>query len=113
MVGFHIDDYCLNFLDCCQRRLGCRVDRSRFLVDINGRTVHVKSLPIGIPYEHFERMGQTAPEVLKEKGQKIILAVDRLDYTKGLVHRVKAFEKLLEKHPEYLEKVVFLQVRVM
>lgn len=37
--------------------------------------------------------------------QKIVLGVDRLDYTKGLVHRLKAFEKLLEKHPEHLEKV--------
>ena len=37
--------------------------------------------------------------------QKTVLGVDRLDYTKGLVHRLKAFEKLLEKHPEHIEKV--------
>lgn len=37
--------------------------------------------------------------------QKVVLGVDHLDYTKGLVHRLRAFEKLLEKHPEHIEKV--------
>jgi len=112
LVGFHIDDYCLNFLDCCQRRLGCRVDRTKFILELDGRTIHVKALPIGIPYDHFAELSKTAPVFLKEKNQKYILGVDRLDYTKGLVSRVKAFEKLLEKHPEHLEKVTFLQVAV-
>jgi hypothetical protein len=40
--------------------------------------------------------------------QKVVLGVDRLDYTKGLVHRLKAFEKLLERHPEHLEKVRYV-----
>ena len=47
MVGFHIEDYCFNFIDCCQRRLGCRVDRSNMLVEHGGRTVRVRALPIG------------------------------------------------------------------
>ena len=51
MVGFHTEDYCLNFLDCCQRCLGCRVDRSNMLVEHCGRTVKVKAMPIGIPYD--------------------------------------------------------------
>ncbi|XP_026680587.1 alpha,alpha-trehalose-phosphate synthase [UDP-forming]-like [Diaphorina citri] len=42
----------------------------------------------------------------------LVLSVDRLDYTKGLVHRLKAFETLLEKHPEHLEKVTLLQIAV-
>jgi trehalose-6-phosphate synthase len=40
--------------------------------------------------------------------QKVVLGVDRLDYTKGLVHRLKLFEKLLEKHPEHIEKVRYM-----
>ena len=51
MVGFHTEDYCINFLDCCQRSLGCRVDRSKMLIEHCGRTVMVKAMPIGIPYE--------------------------------------------------------------
>nr|CAD7426101.1 unnamed protein product [Timema monikensis] len=84
MVGFHIEDYCLNFIDCCSRRLGCRVDRNKMLVEIAGRTVHVKALPIGIPYDRFVELAETTPKFLKiSDSEKIILGVDRLDYTKG------------------------------
>ena len=56
MVGFHTEDYCLNFLDCAQRCLGCRVDRSNMLVEHCGRTVRVKAMPIGIPYDRYYAM---------------------------------------------------------
>ncbi|XP_071055913.1 uncharacterized protein [Onthophagus taurus] len=111
MVGFHITDYCLNFVDCCQRNLGCRVDRKNLLVEHGGRTVRVRPLPIGIPYDRFVELATKAPPLLPSN-PKIILGVDRLDYTKGLVHRFKMFEKLLEKHPEHKEKVTFLQIAV-
>jgi len=107
MIAFHIVDYCLNFIDCCQRRLGCRVDRNSMLVEHGGRTVRVRSLPIGTPYERFLKLAQTVPPVMAASNQKLILGVDRLDYTKGLVHRLRAFEILLEKHPEHKEKVRF------
>jgi trehalose 6-phosphate synthase/phosphatase len=105
MIGFHIVDYCLNFIDCCQRRLGCRVDRSSMLVEVGGRTVRVRALPIGIPFERFVKMAQDSPQMVTCNNQKLILGVDRLDYTKGLVHRLKAYERLLEKYPDYKEKV--------
>ncbi|XP_072155204.1 uncharacterized protein [Bemisia tabaci] len=112
-VGFHIEDYCLNFIDCCCRRLGCRVDRSGMLVELAGRTIHVKALPIGIPYERFVQLAEAAPVSIKDtESVKVILGVDRLDYTKGLVHRILAFERLLEKYPQYIEKVTLLQVSV-
>ncbi|XP_054265178.1 uncharacterized protein LOC128988028 isoform X2 [Macrosteles quadrilineatus] len=112
MVGFHIEDYCLNFVDCCQRRLGCRVDRKSLLVEHGGRTVRVRPLPIGIPYQRFVELAEQAPQMVTNTTQKIILGVDRLDYTKGLVHRLRAFERLLEKHPEHIQKVSFLQIAV-
>jgi len=104
MVGFHIQDYCLNFVDCCQRCLGCRVDRKNLLVEHGGRTVRVRPLPIGIPFDRFVLLAETANRVM-QSNQKIVLGVDRLDYTKGLVHRLKAFEMLLEKHPEHRQQV--------
>lgn len=111
MVGFHIQDYCLNFVDCCQRNLGCRVDRKNLLVEHGGRSVRVRPLPIGIPFNRFVELAKKAKKVIKTK-QKIILGVDRLDYTKGLVHRLKAFEMLLEKHPEHIGNVSMLQISV-
>ncbi|XP_032515582.2 alpha,alpha-trehalose-phosphate synthase [UDP-forming] A isoform X2 [Danaus plexippus] len=111
MVGFHITDYCLNFIDCCQRNLGCRVDRKNLLVELGGRTICVRPLPIGVPFDRFVSLAQNAKPVLFTN-QKVLLGVDRLDYTKGLVHRLKAFERLLEKHPEHREEVVLLQISV-
>lgn len=111
MVGFHIQDYCLNFIDCCQRNLGCRVDRKNLLVELGGRTVCIRPLPIGVPFDRFVQLAQTAKQVISTN-QKIVLGVDRLDYTKGLVHRLKAFERLLEKHPEHKEEVTLLQISV-
>ena len=53
-------------------------------------------------------MAEDAPRVVRDLDhQKIIFGVDRLDYTKGLVNRLKAFELLLVKHPEYIERVSF------
>lgn len=111
MVGFHIEDYCLNFVDCCQRRLGCRVDRKHLLVEHGGRTVRIRSLPIGIPFDRFVEMAENAPIVINTS-LNLILGVDRLDYTKGLVQRLKAFEVLLERYPEHKGKVALLQIAV-
>lgn len=111
MVGFHIEDYCLNFVDCCQRRLGCRVDRKHLLVEHGGRTVRVRPLPIGIPFDRFVEMAKQAPAVISTSLQ-LVLGVDRLDYTKGLVHRLKAFELLLERYPQHKGKVALMQIAV-
>jgi trehalose 6-phosphate synthase/phosphatase len=56
-------------------------------------------------------LAKSAKKVIKTK-QKVILGVDRLDYTKGLVNRLKAFEVLLERHPEHRGNVSFLQISV-
>ena len=53
MVGFHIEDYCLNFLDCCQRQLDYRVDKKNFTVEHEGRKISVRPLPIGIPFDKY------------------------------------------------------------
>lgn len=112
MVGFHIRDYCLNFVDCCQRNLGCRVDRKNLLVEHGGRSARVRPLPIGIPFQRFVDLAKTARKVINNSEQQIILGVDRLDYTKGLVNRLLAFELLLEKYPQHKEKVSLLQISV-
>jgi len=114
LVGFHIDDYCLNFLDCCQRCLGCRVNKNKMLIEHCGRTVQVKAFPIGIPYNRFCDLASSAPRLLpiSVPEVKVILGVDRLDYTKGLVARLKAFDRFLDKYPKWTGRVMLLQVAV-
>lgn len=98
-------------MDCCQRGLGCRVDRKHLLVEHGGRLVRIRALPIGIPFDRFAEMAKNAPKVITTP-LKLVLGVDRLDYTKGLVHRLKAFELLLEQYPEHKGKVILMQIAV-
>ena len=88
------------------------------LAEFGGRTVRIRELPIGVPFEHFESLAKS-PEhsesplgsMIKKGEVKIILGIDRLDYTKGLTNRLLAFERLLDKYPEHIGKVMLLQVR--
>ncbi len=83
------------------------------------RSIRIGYFPISIDYDEFAHMAETrevadAAWYIHEdipKG-KIVLGVDRLDYTKGIPYRLKAFENLLEKHPELHRKITLLQVVV-
>ena len=72
----------------------------------------MKALPIGIPYDRFASLARTSPRAWPIESPRVILGVDRLDYTKGLVSRLKSFRRFLEKFPKWIERVVLLQVAV-
>nr|XP_024214585.1 alpha,alpha-trehalose-phosphate synthase [UDP-forming] [Halyomorpha halys] len=112
MLGFHTRDYCINFIECCRRGLKCRVDTENLLVEHGARTIKVCILPIGVPYERFQELARTAPSVIKEPDMKLILGVDRLDYTKGIQNRLLGIERLFEKKPDLIGKVTVLQIAV-
>jgi trehalose 6-phosphate synthase len=82
-----------------------------------GRTIIAKEFPIGIDVEEFAAAAQTpeaASQIERLNRRTIvrshIIGVDRLDYTKGLPERFKAFRKLLETHPEHIKTVTFMQI---
>lgn len=84
VVGFHIHDYCSNFLNSCRQQLVCDVDLPTMLAFPPHRTVRIMEHPIGIPFNRFAQLAKKAPALLKNTDQvKVILGVDRLDYTKG------------------------------
>jgi trehalose 6-phosphate synthase/phosphatase len=111
LVGFHVAGYARNFLDCAERLLGARVDREAMLVEHGDRTVRVGAFPIGIDFDFFEGRARAAPPA-GVGTERVVLGVDRLDYTKGIPERIRAFERLLELHPEHREKVVLMQIAV-
>jgi len=111
LIGFHVPGYAHNFLDCVERRLGSRVDRRSMLVEHGDRVVRVGAFPLGIEYALFDERARKAPPQ-RTGEQRVVLGVDRLDYTKGILERIHAFERLLELHPEHRERVVLLQVAV-
>jgi trehalose 6-phosphate synthase/phosphatase len=112
LVGFQVEAYARNFLDCVERLLDARVDRKRFQIRRKGRVIQVGAFPIGIDIDSFEARAREAPPRKGPQQERIILGADRLDYTKGIPERILAIERLLEKHPEHREKVTLLQIGV-
>ncbi len=111
LIGFHVEGYAHNFIDCTERLLSLRVDREHGLIESGERTVQVGAFPLGIDYSSYEQLAQAQPAAANG-GEAVVLGVDRLDYTKGIPERILTFEKLLELHPEHREKVVLLQLAV-
>lgn len=117
LIAFHTCSYVNHFLNNVRRLLGYEYDRGQLLVE--NRVVKVEPLSMGIDYNRYATAVET-PTVqrkiakIKKKltHRKIILTVDRLDYTKGIVERLEAFELFLEKNPKYLEKVTLITVAV-
>jgi trehalose 6-phosphate synthase/phosphatase len=112
LIGFHSPGYVSNFLDCVDRLLGERVDRATGRVEHGDRTVGVEAFPLGVDYEAYESRASRAPATRRQNHEKIILGIDRLDYTKGIPERMLAYERLLELHREHRGEVVFIQVAV-
>lgn len=117
LIGFHTYDYARHFLSVCTRILG--LEASPKGVTFKDHFANVGIFPIGIDPNAWITALQS-PSVkerileLEEKfrGKKVLLGVDRLDYIKGVPHKLMAFEILLSRHPEWKEKVVLIQIGV-
>ncbi|NLV27589.1 MAG: bifunctional alpha,alpha-trehalose-phosphate synthase (UDP-forming)/trehalose-phosphatase [Methanomicrobiales archaeon] len=117
LVGFHTIEYVNYFLSCIRRILGHEHEIMR--IRTKSRIIQADTFPMGIDFDRFSQMGES-PSVKKEinkihkdvRNRKVILSIDRLDYTKGVPLRLKAFEALLKNHPELKEKVTMILVAV-
>jgi trehalose 6-phosphate synthase/phosphatase len=115
LVGFHTSDYAKNFLNACgDAHVGKR--RSGVIV-FKDREVRVKEFPMGIDYKKFE--GSNGISSIKKlarsyknphKRHKVILTVDRLEPSKGLVERLKAYKTFLQNNPHMLNKVAMVML---
>jgi trehalose 6-phosphate synthase/phosphatase len=113
LIGFHTYDYVQHFLQSVKMLLG--VDNYFHNLQYQDRLIRIDLFPIGIDYNKFH-LAASDPEVeqIRDKirrnmeDKKIIFSVDRLDYTKGLMHRLNGFEYFLERYPEWKEKMVFI-----
>jgi alpha,alpha-trehalose-phosphate synthase [UDP-forming] len=122
LLGFQTFRDRRNFLDCVDDISPCSHPSGRgnvIRIRRENRQVGLGVFPIGIDAREFENISRSASAHLAEQSvretagnRKIILGVDRLDYTKGIPHRLKAFEKALGTHPELCGNVTFLQIAV-
>jgi trehalose 6-phosphate synthase len=119
ILGFHTQFHCNNFVDTVDRLLEARVDRESFNVSYGGKLTAVRRYPISIawPPEH-EMVQKEVPacraDIRQKEGlpaeHKFGIGVDRLDYTKGIVERFHAIERLLELNPEWVGRFTFIQI---
>ncbi|KAI5970653.1 TPS1 [Candida margitis] len=118
LIGFHTYDYARHFLSSVSRIVP-NVKTSPNGILYENRSVSIGAFPIGIDVDNFTE-GLKKPEVeqrvaqLEKKfdGVKVIVGVDRLDYIKGVPQKLHAFEIFLQQNPEWIGKVVLVQVAV-
>lgn len=117
LIGFHVQWHCNNFLDTANKLLECRVDPERFSVIQGGMESLVRNYPIsidqnlfGVEGERIESQQKSIVRKLNLDGKVVAVSVERIDYTKGIIERMLAIDRFLEKYPEYQNKFVFVQI---
>jgi trehalose 6-phosphate synthase len=119
ILGFHTQFHCNNFVDTVDRFLEARVDRESFTVSFGGKVTAVRRYPISIAWPPEPEMVQKSVADCRSgirllndlpPEHKLGVGVDRLDYTKGIVERFRAIERLLESNPEWVGRFTFVQV---
>lgn len=117
LIGFHTYDYAHHFIETTRRLLG--YEHSKAQINIDNRLVKIDAFPMGIDFDAFNRAGDDSnvqreiKKIRKRVGErKIIISIDRLDYTKGIAQRLEAFDHFLETSPKYRGKVTLILVAV-
>ena len=126
LLGFHTFDYERHFMSSVRRLLGYDININE--ISLPQRIVKVDNFPMGIDYDKFQETAiQSQKQSIHDKSEvrkeleryfllypetKFILSIDRLDYTKGLINRLEAFEYFLQEYPEYREKVTLVLLAV-
>ena len=126
LIGFHVYDYERHFFSSVRRLLGYEINFNK--IDMVDRIVLADSFPMGIDYDKFHNAAVTHKQrsvkdrskiqqeldkhVLMTPDVKLVLSIDRLDYTKGIPNRLLAFEYFLNQYPQFLEKVTLIMLSV-
>src|SRR5262249_16684426 len=119
ILGFHTQFHCNNFFDTVDRFVEARVDRETFSISYGGDTTEGRRYPISIEWPPAALPGQLPGEASRKRvrerfevGQEARRGggVDRLDYTKGILERFMAIERLLELEPRWIGQFAFLQI---
>jgi trehalose-6-phosphate synthase len=119
LIGFHIQSHCTSFLQTVDRTLESRIDWDHFAVNRENHRTAVKPFPISVdissPSAHQPEQNAYLDRamLLQESGVEALflgVGVDRVDYTKGILERFLAIERMLEKYPVYQQKFTFVQI---
>lgn len=119
ILGFHTPYHCENFLQTVDRFVESRITREDATVLYQGHRTQVRDYPISIHWEgaptDAAALKASAEQAVRQrhglpKGHRLAIGVDRLDYTKGIVERLLAVERLLDKEPEWVGRFSLIQI---
>ncbi len=120
MLGFHLRYYDANFINTVKSELEARIDKERTSVICHGHETIIRAFPISVDFQKISKDIDSQPiedcavrfkeEFSLSEDMKVILGLDRIDYTKGIPERLRAIARFLEKYPEYKERFVFIQI---
>ena len=116
LIGFQTSQWLESFHHYVEREMGGTVDPDG-TVHVDGRSVRTAAFPIGIDVGEFDDL-MTRPDAIEAQrtlrtsadGRKVIIGVDRLDYTKGLVERFEGYRHFLEENPDWQHRAFLLQI---
>jgi trehalose 6-phosphate synthase/phosphatase len=110
-IVFNSVDFAVNFMECCQKSLGYAINTNEMTMYINGDYLcKVLVHPIGINFDHWSILANFIREPFEVTDKKMILSIDRLDFTSGIQLKLQAIDDFLTIHPELRKKVVFVMV---
>ncbi|BAL80797.1 bifunctional alpha,alpha-trehalose-phosphate synthase (UDP-forming)/trehalose-phosphatase [Caldisericum exile] len=117
LIGFHTYQYQQNFIKTVRSIFSIEHDIKNIYID--GRRIRTDVFPISIDFDKYNK-AEELPEIKKRVAElknlshnsKVVLSIDRLDYSKGIVNRLFAVERFLEKYPEFHKNVLFIVVVV-
>ncbi|HUJ30412.1 MAG TPA: trehalose-6-phosphate synthase [Candidatus Acidoferrum sp.] len=120
LVGFHTQAHCNNLLETVDAALESRIEWEHFAVKRHGHTTFVRPFPISVDFRESQAGSDVArspyelrSSLLKNLGVKasfLGIGVDRVDYTKGIIERLRGIERFLERYPSYVGKFTFVQI---
>lgn len=121
LLGFHLQHHCQNFLETVGSSLEARIDDAGSEICRGGHCTLVRPFPIGTDFDEGTEMAESGEvasamsrwrKELPVTGKLLGIGIDRLDYTKGIPERLRYLDRLLERHPIYRGKLVFVQIAV-
>jgi len=121
IIGFHTRNHCKNFLDTVDCFVGCRSDHEQMKITIEGHLCRVAPYPISIEWPPICQQKVADVSICRDAVRRrcdigadvmVGLAIDRWDFTKGIIERLLTLETLLDKNPRYLGRISLLQIAV-
>jgi len=122
LLGFHLRYHCHNFLDTVNQELEAKVNREESSVTYHDHKTLVRPFPISVDAEAISGMAgsevvrermKSLPEEIDPPYEILCLSIDRVDYTKGILEKIRAVDRFLEKYPEYQGRFVFIQLGIL